>query len=368
LGETFREALFQRTEGHALFTVSPDLRRQRAYTLNDLAHCYFPMGYLDKALDSSRQAGDLWQDLGDKAMKTDSLATAAYIHSYAGTYDQAIALSDEARQISESIDNVWGQSYCLLRIGSIYWEHGRPDQAIVAMEDCLRLGELSGFFVPQVMTRIDLAVVYGGLGAIERGLDTIRLALGLAETHLPFYRIPALSILAQHLLWQGNLVEARIAIDQGKKDPYLEDSDFYLGFVLLADSKLALQEEDYDRALAVTDHLSAKLREFDMRSYIPDALYLQAQALRGLGQAEAARTYLLEARAEAEAMNARRPLWPILFSLSRLETDLTEAEHLRRQSRQIVEYIADHTPTPDLRASFLALPDVAAVIEPIPNE
>ncbi|MEJ2554840.1 MAG: hypothetical protein P8186_01130, partial [Anaerolineae bacterium] len=155
---------------------------------------------------------------------------------------------------------------------------------------------------------------------------------------------------------------------QGKKDPYLKDSDFYLAFVLLADSKFALQEEDYDRALAVTDNLSAKLREYRMRSYIPEALYLQAQALRGLGQDEAARNTLLEARAEAEAMNARRPLWPILFSLSQLETDLTKAEHLRQQSQQIVEYIAVHTPTPELRASFLALPDVVAVFEPTSND
>jgi predicted ATPase/DNA-binding SARP family transcriptional activator len=349
-------------------TLSRDLRRQRAYTLNDLTHCYFPMGYLDKALDSSRQASDLWHELGDKAMKTDSLATAAYIHSYTGMYDQGITLSNEAWQISESISNVWGQSYSLLRTGSIYWERGRPEQAIAAMEDCLRLGELSGFFVPQAITRTDLAAVYDGLGDIERGLDTIRLALGFTETHLPFYRIPALSILAQHLLLQGNLAEAKAAIDQGKKDPYLKDSDFYLAFVLLADSKFALQEEDYDRALAVTDNLSAKLREYRMRSYIPEALYLQAQALRGLGQDEAARNTLLEARAEAEAMNARRPLWPILFSLSQLETDLTKAEHLRQQSQQIVEYIAVHTPTPELRASFLALPDVVAVFEPTSND
>ena len=69
----------------------------------------------------------------------------------------------------------------------------------------------------------------------------------------------------------------------------------------------------------------------------------------------------MEARAEAEAIGSRRMLWQILFALSRLETDPTEAERLRQQAREIAKYIADHTP-PDLRASFLALPAVQAVL------
>jgi hypothetical protein len=99
-----------------------------------------------------------------------------------------------------------------------------------------------------------------------------------------------------------------------------------------------------------------------MRVYIPQVLYLQGQALLGLGQDDAARNLWLKALTEAEAIGSRRMLWQILVALSQLETDPTEVECLRRQAWQIVEYIANHIGTPELRASFLNLPQVKAAL------
>jgi len=81
-----------------------------------------------------------------------------------------------------------------------------------------------------------------------------------------------------------------------------------------------------------------------------------------LGREEAALESLLEARSIAEAIGSRRMLWRVLFALSELEADLTEAERLRQQARQIVEYIADHIDEVKLRQLFLNLPDVRAVL------
>lgn len=126
----------------------------------------------------------------------------------------------------------------------------------------------------------------------------------------------------------------------------------------LTDGQLALKMGDYERALAVTDDLLADLRQFGMRSEIPGTLAVIAQELLGLGQDEAARTRWQEARTEAEAIGSRRMLWPILFALSQLEPDPIEAEDLRRQAQETVAYIADHISKAELRASFLALPQV----------
>jgi hypothetical protein len=164
----------------------------------------------------------------------------------------------------------------------------------------------------------------------------------------------------------GNLAEAEIAVDQAKKDPNQEAWPIYSAPVPLADGELALRQGNYGRAIAVIDTFLTDFRQ--LGAYIPTALYLQGQALRGLGQNEAARDCFLEARAKAEAMDARRPLWLILFVLSQLEADPIEAERLRQQAQDIVEYIADHTPTPELRASFLNLLQVQAVFEPIVDD
>ena len=81
--------------------------------------------------------------------------------------------------------------------------------------------------------------------------------------------------------------------------------------------------------------------------------------------------YYVKARSEAEALGSRRTLWKILAALSEIEAqrgDAIETKNLRQQARQIVEDIAAHIPSPELRASFLNLPQVQAVVDPIAND
>jgi ATP/maltotriose-dependent transcriptional regulator MalT len=229
------------------------------------------------------------------------------------------------------------------------------------MEECIHLSELAGFIVPQVFTRADLAVVYAGLGAIGRGLETANLALTMAQTQFPLVRVYVLAVLAHIHVLNGNLLEAESAINQGKDDPNREAVPTFFVPVRLSESELALRQGDNERALTVADDLLGDLHQFGMRVYLPQVLYLQGQALLGLGQADAARNLWLKALTEAQAIGSRRMLWQILAALSQLETDPAEVECLRRQAREIVEYIANHIGTPELRASFLGLPQVKAV-------
>lgn len=65
-------------------------------------------------------------------------------------------------------------------------------------------------------------------------------------------------------------------------------------------------------------------------------------------------------------LESRRTLWPILAALSRLEQqrgNLTEAEVLHQRASEIIEYIAGHIATPELRATFLQQPEVRVVIK-----
>jgi hypothetical protein len=104
-----------------------------------------------------------------------------------------------------------------------------------------------------------------------------------------------------------------------------------------------------------------------VRQFVPDLLHLKARALLALERADAAYACLDEARALAEALGSRRSLWPVLAALSRLEAargNPTAAADLRRQAAEIVAYIAEHAGRPELRAAFLGLPEVRAVVEP----
>jgi hypothetical protein len=90
-------------------------------------------------------------------------------------------------------------------------------------------------------------------------------------------------------------------------------------------------------------------------------LCLKGRSLLALDRPEEARSALLQARAEAEAIGSRRSLWPVLVALSQLEQsrgDAAQAEEHRRWAREIVEFIAGHISSPELRVSFLNLPQL----------
>jgi tetratricopeptide (TPR) repeat protein len=335
-----------------------NLEEQKAFILNDLGLYYALSGHLDRAREALRETSSLWRKLNNLPMLADSLARFANLSVAAGDYNQALAFADEACQISLATANLWGQSYSKLAIGYVYWERGQPDQAIAVMEECLRLGEAANYLTPQVLTQADLAAVYGSLGALEQGLEIARQALTVAETYLPLFRPYVLAKLAQLHVWQGNLSEAEIAADLGKMDPKRDVILLHFQFIILTDAELALKQRAYEGALTTTDDLLAILNQFDLRAHLPEALYLRGQILMAMGQTEAAHETLLEAQAKAEAVGSRRMLWQILFVLSQLETDPATAERLHRQAVEIVEYIAGHISDPELRASFLGLPQV----------
>lgn len=339
-----------------------NLREQMAFILNDLALPYWFSGRLDRARESLREASDLWRELDNLPMLTDSLSGLAGLAVDTGDYELALTYSEEAFQISQAIANLWGQSYSKLSVGYIYWDRGQPDQAIAVMQECLRLGDLANYLTPQVGVRADLAAVYGGLGAIERGLETARQALTIAETQMPNFRPYVLSKLAQLYFWQDNLSEAEAVVEQGKTDPNREILPYYFQPVILTEVELALKRGRYEHGLALADDLLAALNQLGLRIFIPEALYLRGQTLVAMGQTEAARETLLQAQAEAEAMGSRRMLWQILLALSQLETDPAEVKQWRRQAQEIVTSIAANVSDPDLRTSFLKLPQVQEVL------
>jgi ATP/maltotriose-dependent transcriptional regulator MalT len=228
------------------------------------------------------------------------------------------------------------------------------------MEEAIHLGELSGFAVPQVVTRADLAAVYTDLGAFERALETVHLALNVVEARMPSSLTYVLATLAQIHLQRGNLAEAEAVVQQSQAASTSDTIPAFLLPAILTDGELLLQQGNSEKAAGVIDDLLATLYDSRMNVYLPQALYLHGQALLALGQADAGHARLQEARAQAETIGSRRLLWQILATLAEIELYPREAKRLRQQAGEIVQYIAAHAPA-DLRDSFLALPQVRAV-------
>ncbi len=341
------------------------LREQTAQTLNDLGGLiYLYSGRLDQAREALQEAGELWHAVGNTPMLADSLSGLCVAHVYAGEYERAIALSEQAFQTSRAIENLWGQSYSRWAVGDAFRARGEYSRAIAASEESVRLGALAGFLVSQTYPSILLGRAYGDLGALDEGLEWTRFSLNAAEVHrFRLHVASALGVLASLYVLKGDLAGAEVAIEEGKREAFRgSGATFYLP-VLWAEAELAFCRRDYDGGLAAANDLLARLRQYGMRLGLSEALYWQGQALRGLGQEEAARSRLLEAWTEAEEIGSRRTLWRILAALGQMQDDPKEALSLRNRAQENLRVIAGHIHQPALRASFLDLPDVRAVLE-----
>jgi tetratricopeptide (TPR) repeat protein len=337
---------------------------QMAFTLNDLAHCYHEIGQTAKAKEAFHEAGTIWKELGNRPMLADSLSSLVYVYRTTGEYDDAVAASNEAHDICQAIGNLRGQAYSRFVVGYVFWDLGYPDQALDSMEEGIRLAELADFSVLDLFTLADMATVYGGLGDTDNGLRMARQALAIAEAELARWQSFPLGALVELHLIEGDLIEAAAALERVQGDAIPEENAVFGMVSILTRSRLALGRGDYKQTIALADTLLAKSNESGMRAFAPEALYLGGQAHAALGDREAARERLEEARSAAEAIGSRRMLWPILFSLSQLEDDPAEATHLRQQAGEIISAISEHIDRPNLRETFLNQSQVQAVLQP----
>src|SRR5512144_123758 len=142
--------------------------------------------------------------------------------------------------------------------------------------------------------------------------------------------------------------------------------NFLMGLLGRVRCQLALEHGQADEGLRSAEQFLALAREVQEGRDLPELLYWRGQALQALGQLEAARASLEEARALAQPAPMRRILWRIDLALAELEAQAgrtAEVAASRRSAHAHIPYPADHAGSPELRASFLARPAVRAALD-----
>jgi hypothetical protein len=201
---------------------------------------------------------------------------------------------------------------------------------------------------------------------VTRGLELAHTAHHHATVSgLSFLRVWPQSVIARLHLLNGDLIAAEAALKVGYAELRPEGLRWFSSvFLPLGEAGLALSRKEYADALVVCDNLIEFLQETRARPFLSDALYLRGKALMGMGRVDEARGSLLRARTDAESLGSRRSLWPILIALAEIERQIrngTGVNILIQQAQEIVTYIADHLSNQELRAAFLALPEVQAI-------
>lgn len=335
-----------------------DLREQTAYTLNDLYYIYQQENRLEDAHAANLEARALWRALDNRAMLADNLSSSVVFAVFTGELDTAMASAAEALAISRAIHNIWGMGFSQMGVAIAYGMRGDFGRAIEAMEMSIQYGDQSGFIVGPMWSRSQLALVYCELGQPERGLALVDAVRARVES-MPA-TTPAKAVMYGYVtlayVTVGKLAEAEAFLQSapvaGGKLTLLDE------LVAWARAVLLVAQARWAEAAASAEQALAAMRAADTRLLVAELLLVLGRAQTGLGQLDEARATLQAARAEAEALQLRWTLWPVLAALAALAPP-DEAAALLAEARAFIDYIAAHTGADDLRESFLARPDVA---------
>jgi tetratricopeptide (TPR) repeat protein len=340
------------------------LREQLAFTLNDMYLGYTAAGQQARSRAVLAEAHALWRELGNLPMLADSLTNMAEVGWTMGQYREALAHATEAFRISQSIGNSWGQSYSCGIMGMVYIELGELDTAVELIERAQRFGREAGFVLMDVMGPTGLAVCMAILGAPERGLTFAQSAVNSAERHIPAYRAYPLAVAAWLYTLLGRQTDAMSAITDAQKDQNSGDPALNT-YVSSAACDFAVLLGQGEQALKNSDAHLAAIEEFGVRMSAPHAWHQRGRALKLLGRTAEAYYAFTTAHRAAKATGWMRDFWAIAADLAELAIERGDegaAYAYRLEAREAVMFIAGHAPTEELRASFLALPDVRRFI------
>jgi tetratricopeptide (TPR) repeat protein len=313
------------------------------------------------------EAGQIAGGLGNLTVAAEGLQRLAMTDMITGHYDRSLAEMQQATEMAEALNSNDMRALTRMSAGLIYFDRGDCASASAFAEEAVRLGELTNNITVLIGTRADLGWTYVYLGDIDRGLALAQKAEDYGNR---FGLIGgwAGATVARIALLLGDLATARSQI---AKYPDYRDPMRRVGFVPmmwaglgLAATELALRSGDLSRALAAAEELDGHIQRTGVIYIRPECQLVQARVLVEMKRVDEAAAVLASARAEAEALTARRLLWPILVAQADLVAaqEPTAARDLRAQAQTIVHYIAEHAPTPALRQSFLARADVRALL------
>jgi class 3 adenylate cyclase/tetratricopeptide (TPR) repeat protein len=342
-----------------------DDRMQLAFTLTDLWRPYAAIGDTKKARAVLEESRPIWREIGNLPMLCENLSSTAQIVGFLGNGDEALALCDEAYTIAGEIGNPWGQSYSLLNAYHVDVDRGNYGRALARMQECIELGERSGFTVPLALTRADLGTLYARLGRVELGFELVeeaeRFAGQMQSVAMPWVLLGEAAV----SLAAGDLDRVDRAIARC-------DVEKYPGAVVaggkkeLLQGELALARKDADRAAELADASVEWFRSLDARAFLPEALLIKGRALAALDRAEEAEVVLREARDLSEPVGARPVIWKVDAELARIASergDREAAEELLSEARGTIGRIADTIDDEELRESFLGTPHVRPIVE-----
>ncbi len=325
-----------------------NLREQMAYVLSDLGWAYNMSCRFEEADKKMEEGALLWRELDNIPMLSNHLNTSLFQLFWTGKNENVIHVADEAYQISASIKEAWNQASARNFQSLVWLDYGEIDNALAALQESIRLAA-QGNPVYEIWYRAMLCQAYGELGAVDIGMDEYR-AHRVSNRDIPHTPSRTSTLVAYSLF---EMVSNQLDAAAATLAECLPDAPPWECLLLLAKCRLALARADFSAASSLADSALQLAQDCKLGRYLPEALFLKGKLLFLCNEIKEAKIILEQARTEAKRLGSRRLLWQIFVTLADLESDEELALGIKAEAREIVQYIADHITSKDLRESFL---------------
>lgn len=341
-----------------------NLRELTAFILNDLGGVYVGGGKIEQAPAALAEARALWQELGNLPLLADNLMMSATIAFLKGEYDQALSFTEQGAELSRAVASTYSYlSNQGVRV-QVQVERGEFQSALILSKENIQVAETARIGSTAV-PRVFLGWVLSLVGARARALELAEQARASLQEPMPlFFTSWAWAHLARIYVALGDLEAAEDALGHVPLEMEVQGLEPSILTGEIAAGELALARGEHAQAVERMEQFGSMLRQRGVRLALDESLLIKGQALVALGDRAAAEQALNQTLREAEPQQARRILWQIFAALGEIEAargNLAQAAARRADSRQVIEYIAAHTPE-EYRDSFLHLPRVQAVI------
>jgi tetratricopeptide (TPR) repeat protein len=210
-------------------------------------------------------------------------------------------------------------------------------------------------------------LIYSDLGLTKTVSTLCDQILAQSEAAPAFWQLPDLvySIQSRLHLFNGDLSAAQISIQKSQVDVGHVGIAHATLITPLLHCELAFAQAAYDQVVSRADQFITMLKRSGIRVGIADAYFYKGQALLAKGEIEAAYQALTQAYAIASDLGTSRIVWRILATLAEVENERGNEElatKLRHEARTTLEYIIEHIPEGELRASFVTLLEVKRLL------
>lgn len=345
---------------------SLDNPERLAFVLNDISRTYSVSAMPEKGRATNLEARTLWKKLGNLPMLVDNLGTYAEDLYFRGEFSESIKVSQEAYEIGKSIHNIWGQTFALMVLGFSYIELGEIDRAIQVNKELLSFDARQTFTIAQVSGRGQLADIYSEFGDLEAGsryaLEAFEQAQGLDD----WLQASALAGEARFELVKGNYAAAEQLFEKATRN-YDQTNfiTFIPQYVEDARNDILIYRGKFEEALLAVDKMLGILDRLGILQCRPEFMLRKANTLAAMDGRDEALLVADEAILLCQRLGAHRLLWKLHALVSRLQAGAgraAEAQQALLAARGEIDFLATRCPQ-DLRASFLQLPAVQAVLD-----